>query len=301
MQIINISKKKFDSLVHVELGKEITNTEAIIYLLDYRGKEKVFKNLHRLSGSIFANKLYTLEMLSANSEYLPSGFVVPDALCTVNGNIMGCIEDYVNGVNLQSVLNNPKIDLKIKLHYIKLIGNILEQLKHIRSETPLKDIYLNDLHAGNFIVTTNGELKTIDLDSCKICDNKPFPSKYLYHNGLLKYSNKYNLYKKGDEYNGEYEYRTEFGYVEADENSDLYCYIMTILNFLYSDNVGRMNIDEFFKYLNYLSSIGISKSLTDSFSKIVNNCDNTNPRDAISNLTYEQVARANKKVYKLVA
>ena len=63
MDIINLSKKKFSTLNTLDFGKNVTNTEAILYTFDYKGKKRVFKNLHRLKGSIFANKLYTLEML----------------------------------------------------------------------------------------------------------------------------------------------------------------------------------------------------------------------------------------------
>lgn len=296
MYAVNISKKKFDSLTPLEIDKTVINSEAVLYKFNYKGKEKVFKNLHRLKGSIFANKLYTIEMLSSNQMYLPSSFTIPESLGMVNGNIEGFIVDFIQGINLQALLNNPKIDSNIKLYYLSLIGNILEQLKHIRNNNEIEGIYLNDLHAGNFIVTPNNELKVVDLDSCKICDNKPFPSKYLTsERGLFNYSNKYQVYQKDKPK----EYLSELGYIDADENSDLYCYIITIMNFLYGKNLNNMSMDEFYKYLNYLSSIGISKRLIDCFEKIVLNCDNKNPKGYIEKITQEQVAKANYKVFEL--
>ena len=298
MKSINLSKKKFDSLDLIEVSKDVTNNEALIYMFNYKGKKMILKHLHRLNGAVFTNKLYTIEILSDNEKYLPSSFVVPQALFTVKGNIMGCMDEYIDGENLQVILNNPKIDLNTKLFYLQRIGNILSQLQHIRNEKEINN-YINDLHAGNFIVMPNGELKTVDLDSCKICDNKPFLSKYLSNiNGLFHYSNKYKEYRK----NRPQEYIEEFGYIDADENSDLYCYIITILNFLYGENVNNMNIAEFYKYLNYLGSIGIPNDLIDDFEKIILNCDNKNPRHKISDLKnmYTQVDKANKKVYKLV-
>lgn len=296
MYAVNISKKKFDSLTPLEIDKSITNSEAVLYKFTYKGKEKIFKNLHRLKGSIFANKLYTIEMLSSNQMYLPSSFTIPESLGMVNGNIEGFIADFIQGINLQVLLNNPKIDSSIKLYYLSLIGNILEQLKHIRNNNEIEGIYLNDLHAGNFIVTPNNELKVVDLDSCKICDNKPFPSKYLTsERGLFNYSNKYQVYQKDKPK----EYLSELGYIDADENSDLYCYIITIMNFLYGKNLNTMSMDDFYKYLNYLSSIGISKRLIDCFEKIVLNCDNKNPKGYIEKITQEQVAKANYKVFEL--
>lgn len=301
MDIINISKKKFNSLTSLELDKEIVNTEALIYNFDYRGQKGIFKNFHRLNGSLFANKLFTIEMLNHYKELLPKSFVVPEKIISVNGKMMGCFEKYIEGNNLLSILNDPKIELSVKIFFLRQIGQILEELKYIRMNTDLKDVFINDLHAGNFIVNDKLELRVIDLDSCKICDNKPFPSKYLLPNKMLQFSNKYKFFdKKEDSDKEEYEYRRELGYIVSDENSDLYCYIITIMNFLYKDDVNKLTIDEFYRYLIYLVSIGIDQNLINSFERILLNCENINPVDYLATLTYEQVVKANNKVYKLV-
>ena len=301
MDIINISKKKFNSLTSLELDKEIVNTEALIYNFDYRGQKGIFKNFHRLNGSLFANKLFTIEMLNHYKELLPKSFVVPEKIISVNGKMMGCFEKYIEGNNLLSILNDPKIELSVKIFFLRQIGQILEELKYIRMNTDLKDVFINDLHAGNFIVNDKLELRVIDLDSCKICDNKPFPSKYLLPNKMLQFSNKYKFFdKKEDSDKEEYEYRRELGYIVSDENSDLYCYVITIMNFLYKDDVNKLTIDEFYRYLIYLVSIGIDQNLINSFERILLNCENINPVDYLATLTYEQVVKANNKVYKLV-
>ena len=307
MYTISMSKKKFETLVPLELDKEVTNSEAKMYRFNYRGKEKVFKNLHRLKGSIFANKLYTLEMLSTYKDVLPSSFVVPDALCAVNGSITGFTSDYIDGINLQVLLNNPKVDLNTKIYYLETIGNILEQLKHIRDNEEVDGIFLNDLHAGNFIVTPSNELKVVDLDSCKICGNKPFASKYLSYNPsvdpqakpkhLFNHSKKYQIFEKDQPK----EYYSELGYIDADENSDLYCYIITIMNFLYGASMNKMTMDEFYDYLHYLGELGFKKKMIDCFERIILDCDNTNPRNYLSDLRgqYEMVGKANHRIYEL--
>ena len=44
--------------------------------------------------------------------------------------------------------------------------------------------------------------------------------------------------------------------VIAVENSDLYCYIMVILNYLYGSNLNTtVAIEEFYEYMNYLEYI----------------------------------------------
>lgn len=300
MQTINISEKKFKDLKLIELSKHVTNTEAFIYSVQFNPKQKpkIFKKLHRLKGTVFANKLYTIEMLDNYRELLPESFVIPYSLCSVKKNVDGFLEDYVTGENLADYLRDRTVDLENKKYYIQKIGGILNQLKQIRKNTSLKNIYINDLHAGNFIVTKNNDLKVIDLDSCKICDNKPFPSKYLNKKALLNYSKKYDV-NEIDEDDDDYDYKKELGYVNANENSDLYCYIITILNFLYRDNVNEMKKEDFEEYLNYLEYIKLNKNLLDSFSRIITDADNINPKEYISSITYEQYGKANNYVYKL--
>lgn len=90
------------------------------------------------------------------------------------------------------------------------------------------------------------------------------------------------------------------GHVIADENSDLYCYIMVILNYLYGSNLNTVAIEEFYEYMNYLEYIGIDKNLVSLFERIVTNKNNKNPEHLLSSITDEQVYRASEKVYKRV-
>lgn len=300
MNIINLSEKKFNSLKPLDIGKGIINTEADLYELMYKGKLRVFKKLYLLNGAVFANKLYTLEMLDDNKEFLPDNFVIPNYLGVVNGKIVGCAEDLVEGTNLEKILNDSKINTSDQIDYLRRIGEVLEKLKYIRSDTPLDNIYLNDLHAGNFVITHDNKLKVVDLDSTKICDNKPFPSRYLLPNTLLKNSNKYIVFKDGAKEYKDKSYVKDLGYIDANEESDLYCYIITILNYLYKENVHRMEIDEFYDYLNYLDYIGMNDELISMFERIILNCNNKNPKELLETITTTQVGRANNKVFKKV-
>ena len=290
MKIISVSKKRFEKLEPMTLSRGIVNTEAKMYNLTYKNEEKVIKSLYILDDLFFANKLYTLEMLNSNQEYLPTSFLIPDGLFAVNNDIIGFTIPKFDGINLTEILKNGKLDVKEHIYYLKKIGEILHQLESIRAYTPLKDIYINDLHASNFLVDLRKkELKVIDLDSCKIADNKVFPSKYLSKKSILNYSNKY---RKVDP--------DSLGYIIPDKNTDLYCYVMEILNYLYNDKFSRVDIEEFYEYLNYLESLGVNKELLNIFSKIVNNCDNENPEYLLDSLSSEQIFRASKIVYENV-
>ena len=295
MNIVNLSRKKFDSLKPLDISNSVTNTEGVLYELYYKGRLRVFKKLHLLSGGVFANKLYTLEMLDNNKEFLPDCFVIPNYLGIVSGQVVGVLEDFIEGVNLEEILLDYKINTNVQINYLKGIGEILEELKYMRINTQLTNFYINDLHAGNFLITKDKKLKVIDLDSSKLCDNKPFPSKYLLPNTIIKNSNKYTIFGTDN-----VRYSKELGYYDADENSDLYCYVITILNYLYKGNVHRMELNEYYDYLNYLESIGFNNELLTIFERIILNCDNKNPKDYLDEITTTQIGRASSKVYNKV-
>lgn len=292
MNIISISKRRFDELKPLLLSREIFNTEGNIYEFNYRGNRKIAKKLFHQNGQVFANKLYTVEMLDSNKQYLPDCFCVADYLLAVSGKIEAFTNPYVEGPNLSTILHDKNVNPKEQLYYLKKIGEILQQMKNIRKYTPLKDIYLNDLHESNFIVNPNNrQLTVVDLDSCKIGTNDPFQSRFLTSKALL--NNVKNKYKINDT-------DTSMGHVIADENSDIYCYIITILNYLYGSNLNSISINEFYEYMNYLEYIKFDKNLINCFEKILTSGKNENPLNYIDLITTEQIYRAKEVVYKKV-
>ncbi len=292
MKVVSLSQRKFKELTPLELPKEVYNTEAKMFNFRYKGKDSIFKKLYWQSGQIFANKLYTLEMLDSNKNYLPNSFFIPNYLISVGGIIEGFIIPKAEGITLSLLLNDKNIDPAVCLFYLKKIGEILNQLKYIRKTTPLKDFYINDLHDSNFIANTqNGELYVIDLDSCKIGANFVYPSRYLTRHALLNNAKgKYNIINT----------ESLLGNIIADENTDIYCYIIMILNYLYGGNINNFSLDEFYNYLNYLEYIGIDKELIEIFSRIIINKDNENPMNLLDSITNEQVYRAKRMLYKRV-
>ena len=282
MKIISLSKKAFENLKPLELSREIMNTEAEIFEYNFRGKEKVLKKLYITDGSSFANKLYTLEMLDVNRKYLPRSFCVPDYLCAINGHVCGFTVPKIDGTNLSTILNNPNVNYKEQIYYLKKIGEVLQQLDHIRKYTDLKDIYINDLHESNFMIDNySKELRVIDLDSCKIGANDPAPARFLTRLSLLNISNKYKVNNDDNCY----------GHIIADRNSDLYCYCMIILNYLSGKSINKLSINDFYSFLNHMDIIGIDKEFIDVLYKIVNNCDNENPMNYLDAITEKQLIK----------
>ncbi|HJJ08300.1 MAG TPA: hypothetical protein OIM65_03160 [Bacilli bacterium] len=291
MQAISMSQNKYKQLTKMNLPKEVFNTEAIIYDFRYKGEEKVFKKLLNNMGVNLANKLYTLEMLDVNRKYLPENLCIPDYLTIVGGVVEGFTMPKIEGINFSTTLKNKNITIEEKIYYLKKIGELLHQLEQIRKYTPFNDFYLNDIHESNFIVNPYKKTITaVDLDSSRVCSKANFASRYLTPLALLNnVKDKYKIIEDNS---------SSLGYVEADSNTDLYCYIIMILNYLYGENINNLNLEDFYNYLTYLEKIGINKELIEIFKNIVSNKDNENPYDLLDTLTTEQVARSRKIVYK---
>ncbi len=289
MQIINMSKTKLNSLEPLILPKNVTSTECELFKYPYYGKEKLLKKLHRTDGIIFANKLYTIEALNANKDSMPSNFVLPESLVSINKKIEAFTMKYIKGINLSVILNNPDITYEEKIHYLKSIGRILEQMQNIRKYTNLNNFYLGDIHEDNFLVKRDKqEIYIVDLDSCKIAGNKSFPGRYLTNSSLIKYNNtKYQTLSQTD----------DLADYKIDENTDIYCYIIMILNYLYDGRVDRLSLDKFYDFINYLEDIKVNIELIECFNKIVVGGNNINPCNYLDTLTPKQVAGA-RRLYK---
>ena len=289
MQIINMSKTKLNSLEPLVLPKNVTSTECELFKYPYYGKEKLLKKLHRTDGIIFANKLYTIEALNANKDSMPSNFILPESLVSINKKIEAFTMKYIKGINLSVILNNPDITYEEKIHYLKSIGRILEQMQNIRKYTNLNNFYLGDIHEDNFLVERDKqEIYIVDLDSCKIAGNKSFPGRYLTNSSLIKYNNtKYQTLSQND----------DLADYKIDENTDIYCYIIMILNYLYDGRVDRLSLDKFYDFINYLEDIKVNIELIECFNKIVVGGNNINPCNYLDTLTPKQVAGA-RRLYK---
>ena len=86
----------------------------------------------------------------------------------------------------------------------------------------------------------------------------------------------------------------------ADENSDLYCYTMMVLNYLYSSNVTKLSLEEYYDYLEYLRTLGYSEKFIAALQTIVIPQKNENISQFLDELSSEQVYRARESVYQYV-
>ena len=188
VKIINISKRKFESLSPLVLERGVMNTEGELYLISQNGEEKVLKKLYHQDDDVYSNKLYTISMLNNYKDTFTKEFCIPEKFVSVDSNIVGFLMPYIKGDNLNTVLNSYNINFKDKVSYLKQIGLLLDRVEKLRKYSDVKDFYLNDLHESNFLVDEYKNVHVVDLDSAKIGNNKACPSKFLSPFSLIKYA-----------------------------------------------------------------------------------------------------------------
>ena len=163
-------------------------------------------------------------------------------------------------------------------------------MKNVRKYTTVKDFYLNDIHENNFIVDKKTDsVKVVDIDSCKINGNYTFGSRYLSPMSMVSKFPKYQQEQNG----------ICGGFIKPNEDSELYCYIIMILNTLYGGGFNRLPLEEFYNYLEYLCSIGVDLELLLIFEKIFSNTHNENPYELLDCLT-PIITKSNQRVYNYV-
>lgn len=187
--------------------------------------------------------------------YINSGPIFSNKLATINS-----LVDYEEQIDMPELVYPEKL---------------LTIDREIVGFTMPEDFYLNDLHEGNFIVDREGTLRVIDLDSCKIAGNMPFCSKYLsrMNPSISDLPGKYKLSN----------FRCS-GDIIPNKDTDLYCYIITVLNTIFGRETHRLPLETFYDYLEYLRKIGVSTELINIISDIYSNKHNTNPRDLLDGL-----------------
>ena len=123
MKVISVSRKAFEKLERMELSRNVRNTEAVMYNFESKKNSTpmVFKKLHHQNGSVFGNKLFTIELLDSNRDFLPSCFCIPESLVTVNGVIQGFILPKIEGRNLSDVLKDSNESVETQLFYLKKV------------------------------------------------------------------------------------------------------------------------------------------------------------------------------------
>lgn len=277
METVNIRKEDILDIEELKITPTISSEGCVIR--DPHDSKTALKLFFQCDGTYFSNKLYTINSLIDLKEKVEMPqMVFPEKLLTVDEKAIGFSMPIINGVPLAKVLYNEGIDINTKVKYLKQIGSILEKMAELREENPNLNWYLNDLHEFNFVVDLDKQqIYTVDLDSSRILGNHPFLSKYLSpFSPLVDFPLKYHK---------EFELSCGGSFL-ADENSDLYCYAMLTLNFLYGSRINLFNKEDYFAYIDYLKKVGVPQELIDAWAKVYSNDNNINFAPFLDALPY---------------
>lgn len=281
MEIINMTSEDIGNLKKLSL--DFFNAKGDLLLFRYNNVLRLLKTLDDFTEDDFQKHFNAVSLLVKYRDYLPSEFVIPDFLVRVDNIIKFFAINYVYGNNLSVVLKDDNVSLERKKYYLKRIGTILRQMENIRKNTELKNFYLADIHEDNFIVDKAGVLRTIDLDGGKFSED---------NNPVVKYLSPVSLFAKCN--TSKYKIDMSNPYFASyivDENTDIYCYSIVILNYLYNGKINGVSMNEFYDFLTKMSDIGIDKELIECFERLFDDRDNINPCDYIDTLTPGQIKK----------
>lgn len=247
MQKIKLKLYELDSLKRYYPHTRTLNAESKLYIYPQNNKKRILKVFNDMNN----NKLLTIKLINKYKDDINiKELALESDLVFIENKPKGIVSDYIDGTILSNIIYNKKIPLDYKIDILKKVGNVLSRMKNIRNH--INDFYIGDLHEDNIIVHNN-DIKIMDMDSSKIMHNKPFPSKYLTRMAKRK---KYTSYL-----------------VEPNEYTDNYCFNMMILNALFSKDISKLRIEDFYKHIDYLKAIGVDSNLINNFYNMYN--DNT--------------------------
>lgn len=267
MQIENISKHDFRKVKLYIPDNGINNMECKLYLLNNKNKWDneyiLFKKFNNTKGKFFSNKLYIINSLIEQKDKINiEELVMPIGPMSVGGEICGYTMPYITNICISIILQS-NIDIKDKINYLTEIGLLLEKI--VKKDT----FYPSDVHEGNFIYNKiTKRINEVDMDSSYIGNYNPSISKYLINN--------YNLY-------GLHKYPMNDANINIPNKNTVYLsYIYMILNFISGVNyINKLNIADYYKYLQRLVDLELPKELVDIFAKIYSECDNINPAELL--------------------
>lgn len=284
MNTINLTFEKYQNLQpfnintrHIEGSFYIYNNELLKSFINSQTWIDNFTNDKHIN-------LLTLEKQEKTLKQIEE-LLLPTNIITLNNNFIGYTMPLLtNSKSYNQILQNSKIDFQTKIELLIKLGKILEKLEKITNDK----VHIGDLHESNILLTNDYQTKIIDIDSLSLNNGIYFPSKYIVESLILEdFSEKYKIFKKNE--------RIEK--VRYTKNTDIYCYIIIILNTLANFKMHRLLETEFFDYIDYLETIGLPYKFLNTISKIYSTGENINPYPLLETLPLEKLSEANHLVY----
>lgn len=287
--------RQFDKMKKYVLDRDIPNTESVLYFTkikdNYNYKDYILKKLYITSADSLTNKLSTVLMLGDYGEKLDvPELVLPEHQVLIDGKISGFTVPYIKGKNLGQVINDFHTPNEDILKYFAKVGMVLEKVQQNSSYVFPGDLkfQFGDLHPYNILVDENDNLKFVDLDSAYLGSRLPNPSMYLVTSKELL-----NNVQKYPVVNLDY-----IGLNIPNDQTDLYCYNMMILEFLAKDKIRNKSIEDYYGYIGYLQSLGYGPDILESFFRLPINKENINPYEYLDEIPKDKIGRSSYTVYK---
>ena len=270
------------------LNFNFCNIESSIIPVTINGDKKILKIFKR-NHNFLDIKWQVLEYFDQVRKFFDERFILPEMIAVTDKQI-GYIMRYVNNINLETLLASNNIPFSEKLKCLKEMCLLLKDCEKLRHHEQLSNFYIGDLHVNNLLYNLDtGHINLCDMDSCMIGCSNPQVYRYLScSKGILDLPRKYpNI----------------GGKFIPNENSDIYCAIMIIMNYLYAGPVEMMDRDAFYKYLYYLDTLKengmrlFDKNLLYAFSRVYENGDNINPYPYLDTISCKSLIKANNVSY----
>ena len=246
MKTIELKK---DILCGSEKEIEELNTESNIYIYNKR-IIKIFKKIYMLD-----IKEKIIDFLDENRIVLNENLeeiLLPLFKVNIDKKFSGYGMKFLTGESLEKYLAREDISFENKKLVLIKIGEFLEKMKLLREkDSKFANLFVNDMHPGNIMVE-NGNIKFLDVDSFSVSSDYSCPSYYL---SLLTYSPMFHLEK----------YRKDVRKILPNEESDMYCYIMIVEEFLTGLNLRGKSYSSYLYYLKKFKELGMKSELIDSF------------------------------------
>lgn len=293
MKIVNLRMHQLRKLKELVLERGTLNTEALMLVLKKnqakteKGERMLFKYLDAQDDEkIMGRKMYALNLLNSSEYYKQiKELIIPDTIVVVDNKIAGFALPLIeNHTNLGIFLSKEENNLRKKLEYLKQVGKILHQVQEIKEES--FKMNFGDFNEFNFIIDKSDIVRAIDLDSVYVGQDEPSHTAYY----LLK--NKY-LESIPDKYK-----LSPSGIMIPNDDTDLYCYNMILLNTLAEEPMYKKDIDTYYKYLYYLKDIGMDKELIKIFYSIYLSKPNRNPLPLLKTIHPELKEEMSYKTFK---
>jgi len=258
------TEREFRKLKRMELHPSISHSECELFIIEdkeyWKKHHTLVKQFKQTNGEYFGNKLYTIHALIDNKTTLGiDELVLPSSLFAIDGEIQGYTMPFIEeNFNLGILLKSQTVSLGKKMIALQKIGHLLEKL--MKLEGLEGNFYLGDIHEGNFIFDINkGIYRAVDLDSCRIGNNRPSSAQYLSLNRKLEdFPNKYPVFQM-DQF---------ISFFENNEQTTILCYIYMILNTISGVKIHDLTVEEYYNYLQYLKDRGLPSELIHMFARI---------------------------------